>query len=155
MHQSHVSPLLQQLYFPVLFINPHFNSLISYFSLCFHPSNLLISLCLRSVPLGKNPNDGSGAGDYGVPNPGPAFKEVWQVKVWPKGLGQAKNLVGIYRLCLTDKTVNFVKLNSDAAAVVLQLMNVRRCGHSENFFFVEVGRSAVTGPGEFWMQVSL
>lgn len=88
-----------------------------------------------------------------MPSPGPAFKEVWQVKVWPKGLGQAKNLVGIYRLCLTEKTVNFVKLNSDAAAVVLQLMNVRRCGHSENFFFVEVGRSAVTGPGEFWMQV--
>lgn len=101
----------------------------------------------------KNPTDSGEAGDYGVPNPGPAFKEVWQVKVWPKGLGQAKNLVGIYRLCLTDKTVNFVKLNSDAAAVVLQLMNVRRCGHSENFFFVEVGRSAVTGPGEFWMQV--
>ncbi|KAM9836352.1 insulin receptor substrate 1-B [Aulostomus maculatus] len=101
----------------------------------------------------KNPTDNGAAGDYGVPNPGPAFKEVWQVKVWPKGLGQAKNLVGIYRLCLTDKTVNFVKLNSDAAAVVLQLMNVRRCGHSENFFFVEVGRSAVTGPGEFWMQV--
>lgn len=101
----------------------------------------------------KTPTDTSGAGDYGVPNPGPAFKEVWQVKVWPKGLGQAKNLVGIYRLCLTEKTVNFVKLNSDAAAVVLQLMNVRRCGHSENFFFVEVGRSAVTGPGEFWMQV--
>uniref|UniRef100_A0A8C6KD55 Si:ch73-335l21.1 n=6 Tax=Nothobranchius TaxID=28779 RepID=A0A8C6KD55_NOTFU len=101
----------------------------------------------------KNPTDGSASGDYGAPNPGPAFKEVWQVKVWPKGLGQAKNLVGIYRLCLTDKTVNFVKLNSDAAAVVLQLMNVRRCGHSENFFFVEVGRSAVTGPGEFWMQV--
>ncbi|KAM6949329.1 insulin receptor substrate 1-B [Aplochiton taeniatus] len=101
----------------------------------------------------KTPSDDRAVGDYGVPNPGPAFKEVWQVKVWPKGLGQAKNLVGVYRLCLTDKTVNFVKLNSDAAAVVLQLMNVRRCGHSENFFFVEVGRSAVTGPGEFWMQV--
>ncbi|XP_011604992.2 LOW QUALITY PROTEIN: insulin receptor substrate 1-B [Takifugu rubripes] len=101
----------------------------------------------------KNPTEGGALGDYGVPNPGPAFKEVWQVKVWPKGLGQAKNLVGVYRLCLTEKTVNFVKLNSDAAAVVLQLMNVRRCGHSENFFFVEVGRSAVTGPGEFWMQV--
>ncbi|KAI1898802.1 hypothetical protein AGOR_G00076110 [Albula goreensis] len=101
----------------------------------------------------KTPSDNGSGGDYGVPSPGPAFKEVWQVKVWPKGLGQAKNLVGIYRLCLTEKTVNFVKLNSDAAAVVLQLMNVRRCGHSENFFFVEVGRSAVTGPGEFWMQV--
>ncbi|CAG5929205.1 unnamed protein product [Menidia menidia] len=107
----------------------------------------------RANKTGKIPTDSGATSDYGAPNPGPAFKEVWQVKVWPKGLGQAKNLVGIYRLCLTDKTVNFVKLNSDAAAVVLQLMNVRRCGHSENFFFVEVGRSAVTGPGEFWMQV--
>ena len=70
-----------------------------------------------------------------------------------KGLGQTKNLIGIYRLCLTSKTISFVKLNSEAAAVVLQLMNIRRCGHSENFFFIEVGRSAVTGLGEFWMQV--
>lgn len=137
----------------------HFNYLCFLLSSCIlfffssqQPFNVLLFL---SVPEGKNLTDSGAAGDYGVPNPGPAFKEVWQVKVWPKGLGQAKNLVGIYRLCLTDKTVNFVKLNSDAAAVVLQLMNVRRCGHSENFFFVEVGRSAVTGPGEFWMQVSL
>ncbi|XP_051900630.1 insulin receptor substrate 1-B-like isoform X2 [Pristis pectinata] len=85
--------------------------------------------------------------------PGPAFKEVWQVNLRPRGLGQSRNMSGIYRLCLTDKTINLVKLNSDAAAVVLQLMNIRRCGHSDNFFFVEVGRSAVTGPGEFWMQV--
>ncbi|KAJ8276098.1 hypothetical protein COCON_G00078500 [Conger conger] len=101
----------------------------------------------------KVPDDSGSGGEIGSPFLAPAFKEVWQVKVWPKGLGQARNLVGIYRLCLTDKTVNFVKLNSDVPAVVLQLMNVRRCGHSENFFFVEVGRSAVTGPGEFWMQV--
>uniref|UniRef100_A0A8C5GT57 Insulin receptor substrate 1-B-like n=1 Tax=Gouania willdenowi TaxID=441366 RepID=A0A8C5GT57_GOUWI len=93
------------------------------------------------------------SGECSSPSPIPTFKEVWQVKVWPKGLGHARNLVGIYRLCLTDKTVNFVKLNSDVASVVLQLMNVRRCGHSENFFFIEVGRSAITGPGEFWMQV--
>ncbi|XP_007520132.1 insulin receptor substrate 1 [Erinaceus europaeus] len=90
---------------------------------------------------------------YGDVPPGPAFKEVWQVILKPKGLGQTKNLIGIYRLCLTSKTISFVKLNSEAAAVVLQLMNIRRCGHSENFFFIEVGRSAVTGPGEFWMQV--
>ncbi|OXB75769.1 UNVERIFIED_CONTAM: hypothetical protein H355_012278 [Colinus virginianus] len=32
-------------------------------------------------------------------------------------------------------------------------MNIRRCGHSENFFFIEVGRSASIGPGELWMQV--
>ncbi|KAJ8406144.1 hypothetical protein AAFF_G00303750 [Aldrovandia affinis] len=101
------------------------------------------------------PDGGSsetGEDNYGEATPGPAFKEVWQVILKPKGLGQAKNLIGIYRLCLTHKTISLVKLNSDAAAVVLQLMNIRRCGHSENFFFVEVGRSAVTGPGEFWMQ---
>ncbi|KAF7657664.1 hypothetical protein LDENG_00024060 [Lucifuga dentata] len=101
----------------------------------------------------KTPDDYGSSGECSSPSPVPTFKEVWQVKVWPKGLGHARNLVGIYRLCLTDKTVNFVKLNSDVAAVVLQLMNVRRCGHSENFFFIEVGRSAITGPGEFWMQV--
>ncbi|MGH0147434.1 UNVERIFIED_CONTAM: hypothetical protein FKN15_021332 [Acipenser sinensis] len=96
---------------------------------------------------------GEGEENYGEATPGAAFKEVWQVILKPKGLGQTKNLIGIYRLCLTNKTISFVKLNSDAAAVVLQLMNIRRCGHSENFFFIEVGRSAVTGPGEFWMQV--
>ncbi|KAK1787512.1 hypothetical protein P4O66_016008, partial [Electrophorus voltai] len=101
----------------------------------------------------KTPDDFGSGGECGLLSPGPLFKEVWQVKLWPKGLGQARNLIGIYRLCLTDKTVNFVKLNSDVPAVVLQLMNVRRCGHSENFFFIEVGRSAMTGPGEFWMQV--
>ncbi|XP_053363511.1 insulin receptor substrate 1-B [Clarias gariepinus] len=99
-------------------------------------------------------SNGVGDDSYGeTATPGPAFKEVWQVILKPKGLGQIKNLIGVYRLCLTNKTLGFVKLNSDAAAVVLQLMNIRRCGHSENFFFIEVGRSAVTGPGEFWMQV--
>ncbi|XP_060743969.1 insulin receptor substrate 1-B [Tachysurus vachellii] len=98
-------------------------------------------------------SNGTGDDIYGETTPGPAFKEVWQVILKPKGLGQTKNLIGVYRLCLTNKTLGFVKLNSDAAAVVLQLMNIRRCGHSENFFFIEVGRSAVTGPGEFWMQV--
>ncbi|KAM4836032.1 insulin receptor substrate 1 isoform 1-T4 [Thomomys bottae] len=105
--------------------------------------------CSGSSGVGEAGEDLS----FGEAPPGPAFKEVWQVILKPKGLGQTKNLIGIYRLCLTSKTISFVKLNSEAAAVVLQLMNIRRCGHSENFFFIEVGRSAVTGPGEFWMQV--
>ncbi|KAJ8350780.1 hypothetical protein SKAU_G00259100 [Synaphobranchus kaupii] len=37
-------------------------------------------------------------------------------------------------------------------AVYKELMNIRRCGHSDSFFFIEVGRSASTGPGELWMQ---
>ncbi|XP_029436337.1 LOW QUALITY PROTEIN: insulin receptor substrate 1-B-like [Rhinatrema bivittatum] len=93
-------------------------------------------------------------GQYGIPTPGPLFKEVWQVSLRPKGLGQAKNLVGVYRLCLTAKTINFVKLNSDVAAVVLPAHE-----HSEVWplrkttFLLKWARSAVTGPGEFWMQV--
>ncbi|KAG9271154.1 insulin receptor substrate 2 [Astyanax mexicanus] len=81
-----------------------------------------------------------------------AYREVWQVNVKPRGLGQSRNLAGVHRLCLSSRALSFVKLNSDVAAVSLQLMNVRRCGHSDSFFFVEVGRSAATGPGELWMQ---
>ena len=39
------------------------------------------------------------------------------------------------------------------AAVELQLVNIRRCGHTDCFFFMELGRSAVTGAGEMWIQV--
>ncbi|KAJ8348478.1 hypothetical protein SKAU_G00270670 [Synaphobranchus kaupii] len=90
---------------------------------------------------------------YGSVTPGAGFKEVWQVNVKPKGLGQTKNLTGVYRLCLSTKSMHLVKLNSEMPCVNLQLMNIRRCGHSESFFFIEVGRSSSTGPGEIWMQV--
>ncbi|XP_026864516.2 insulin receptor substrate 2-B [Electrophorus electricus] len=90
---------------------------------------------------------------YGTVTPGTVFKEVWQVNVKPKGLGQTKNLTGVYRLCLSAKTIHLVKLNSETPCVNLQLMNIRRCGHSESFFFIEVGRSSSIGPGELWMQV--
>uniref|UniRef100_A0A3P8RLU4 Insulin receptor substrate 2 n=1 Tax=Amphiprion percula TaxID=161767 RepID=A0A3P8RLU4_AMPPE len=90
---------------------------------------------------------------YGVITPVAAtYKEVWQVILKSRGLGQSRNLTGVYRLCLSSRTVSFVKLNSEVASVILQLMNIRRCGHSDSFFFIEVGRSAATGPGELWMQ---
>ncbi|XP_044538827.1 insulin receptor substrate 2-B-like [Gracilinanus agilis] len=82
-----------------------------------------------------------------------AFREVWQVHVKPKGLGQSKNMSGIYRLCLSSKEVHLVRLNAEAPTVQLQLLSIRRCGHSEHFFFLEVGRSSSIGPGEIWMQV--
>ncbi|XP_051983618.1 insulin receptor substrate 2-B-like [Xyrauchen texanus] len=90
---------------------------------------------------------------YGTVTPGTDFKEVWQVNVKPKGLGQTKNLTGVYRLCLSAKSIHLMKLNSETPCVNLQLMNIRRCGHSESFFFIEVGRSSSIGPGELWMQV--
>ncbi|XP_063793359.1 insulin receptor substrate 4 [Pseudophryne corroboree] len=90
---------------------------------------------------------------YGGQRVAPVFKEVWQVNVKPRGLGQSKNLSGVYRLCLSNKAVHLVKLNCEVACVHLLLMNIRRCGHSENYFFIEVGRSSSTGAGELWMQV--
>ncbi|XP_051998341.1 insulin receptor substrate 2-like [Xyrauchen texanus] len=92
--------------------------------------------------------------NYGVtaPQVSATYKEVWQVNLKSKGLGQSRNLTGVYRLCLTTRTISFVKLNTEAASVILQLMNIRRCGHSDSFFFIEVGRSASIGPGELWMQ---
>ncbi|NWX89048.1 IRS2 protein, partial [Nothoprocta pentlandii] len=90
---------------------------------------------------------------YGLVTPAAAaYREVWQVTLKPKGLGQSKNLTGVHRLCLSARTIGFVRLNCELPSVTLQLMNIRRCGHSDSFFFMEVGRSAATGPGELWMQ---
>ncbi|MCJ8747904.1 hypothetical protein PDJAM_G00158760 [Pangasius djambal] len=92
-------------------------------------------------------------GNYGMITPvNAAYKEVWQVNVKSKGLGQTRNITGVYRLCLSSRSISFVKLNTEVSSVSLQLMNIRRCGHSDSFFFIEVGRSASTGPGELWMQ---
>ncbi|KAM4797459.1 insulin receptor substrate 2 [Rhinophrynus dorsalis] len=92
--------------------------------------------------------------NYGLITPAnAAYKEIWQVTLKPRGLGQIKSMIGVYRLCLSARSISFVRLNSETPSVTLQLMNIRRCGHSDNYFFVEVGRSASTGPGEIWMQV--
>ncbi|XP_045444736.1 insulin receptor substrate 2 isoform X2 [Pipistrellus kuhlii] len=110
--------------------------------------------CSASLP-GTLGGSGGGSDDssYGLAaSSAAAYREVWQVNLKPKGLGQSKNLTGVYRLCLSARTIGFVKLNCEQPSVTLQLMNIRRCGHSDSFFFIEVGRSAVTGPGELWMQ---
>ncbi|XP_041472981.1 insulin receptor substrate 1-like isoform X3 [Lytechinus variegatus] len=83
----------------------------------------------------------------------PAFEHVWQVTVKPKGLGSSRQLSGIYRLCLTTSTISLVKMNSENQGLEFSLSAIRRCGHSDCFFFMEVGRQSVTGPGELWMQV--
>ncbi|XP_061463548.1 insulin receptor substrate 2 isoform X2 [Rhineura floridana] len=96
--------------------------------------------------------DGQLSGGGGQPSGVSAYREVWQVTLKPKGLGQSRNLTGVHRLCLAARTVGLVRLNCERPCVTLQLMNIRRCGHSDSFFFMELGRSASTGPGELWMQ---
>nr|XP_060640956.1 insulin receptor substrate 2 isoform X2 [Anolis sagrei ordinatus] len=83
---------------------------------------------------------------------GGSFLEVWQVSVRARGLGQSRGLSGVQRLCLARRSVALVRLKGERPSVALPLMSIRRCGHSDGFFFLELGRSAATGPGELWMQ---
>ncbi|XP_031565638.1 uncharacterized protein LOC116300822 [Actinia tenebrosa] len=77
----------------------------------------------------------------------------WPVTVKPRGLGTSKNLAGSYLLQLANHHLSLVKTPSEELAADFRLMNVRRCGHTDCFFYMEVGRSCSTGAGELWMQV--
>lgn len=83
----------------------------------------------------------------------PSFEHIWQVNVRNRGLASTKNILGSYHLCLTSQVLSLVKLNTEIPEITeFPLMSIRRCGHSYCFFFMELGRSAVTGAGELWMQ---
>lgn len=88
---------------------------------------------------------------------------MWPVTLRPKGLGRTRGLgSGSYRLCLGSGVLSLqrkprVGCSEDARAspqpaLRLSLLSVRRCGHADSFFFLELGRSAPTGPGELWLQ---
>ncbi|XP_068446862.1 insulin receptor substrate 2-B-like [Clinocottus analis] len=82
------------------------------------------------------------------------FKEVWPVTVKPIGLGCSKSLAGESRLCLTATSLILVRLaaGSNLPSVTIPLLSVRRFGHLDGSFYLELGRSAPNGPGEIWME---
>ncbi|XP_037363954.1 insulin receptor substrate 1-like [Talpa occidentalis] len=91
------------------------------------------------------------------------LQDVWPVTLRPKGLGRARGLgSGGYRLCLGSGILSLLReprrreaedaQASPPPALRLSLLSVRRCGHADSFFFLELGRSAPTGPGELWLQ---
>ncbi|XP_050072332.1 mucin-19 [Anopheles maculipalpis] len=93
--------------------------------------------------------------------PKPTFEHVWDVYVQRKGLGDSYGILGTYRLCITDKTLSLVRIGLEftphqekrASNVDFSLASIRRCGHSQRYFYLEVGRSTKTGAGEIWMEV--
>ncbi|XP_056286949.1 insulin receptor substrate 2-A-like isoform X2 [Pseudoliparis swirei] len=82
------------------------------------------------------------------------FKEVWPVTVKPIGLGCSKSLAGESRLCLTATSLVLVRVAacSNLPSVTIPLLSVRRFGHLDGSFYLELGRSAPNGPGEIWME---
>ncbi|XP_055082798.1 uncharacterized protein LOC129456810 [Periophthalmus magnuspinnatus] len=88
--------------------------------------------------------------------PASFFKQVWPVTVKPRGLGRSKALTGEILLCLTASSLVLVRVGHDheLPSVTLPLLAVRRFGHLDGSFFLELGRSAPHGPGEIWMEAS-
>ncbi|XP_028250829.1 insulin receptor substrate 1-B-like isoform X2 [Parambassis ranga] len=87
--------------------------------------------------------------------PLPPSSKVWPVTVKPRGLGSSKSLTGENRLCLTGTSLILVRMGAgkDLPSVMIPLLSVRRFGHLDGLFYLELGRSAPNGPGEIWMEV--
>ncbi|CAH1406439.1 unnamed protein product [Nezara viridula] len=84
----------------------------------------------------------------------PNFEHVWRVTVLSKELGSKKNILGAFLLCLTDQSLTLVKATSDDRyePIEFSLQKIRRCGHFDTFFYMELGQCTVTGAGNLWMQ---
>ncbi|XP_077566076.1 uncharacterized protein LOC144181435 isoform X1 [Stigmatopora nigra] len=86
--------------------------------------------------------------------PAAFFKEVWSVSAKPRGLGRSKSMAGALHLCLTSTSLILVRVSAsvDLPSVTIPLLGVRRFGHLDGSFFLELGRSAPIGPGEIWFE---
>lgn len=82
-----------------------------------------------------------------------ASVSTWPVTIKPRGLGTSRNLSGQYDLQLSNRNLSLVIKDTRELAMEVELVNIRRCGHADCFFFIELGRSAATGAGEMWIQV--
>lgn len=92
-------------------------------------------------------------------SPKPIFEHVWQVQVQRKGLAEEKGLIGSYHVCLTSKSLQLVRIGprtnlgeNRLYSVEFYLTTIRRCGDSQCYFFMEVGRHSAIGAGELWME---
>nr|XP_053637603.1 uncharacterized protein LOC128692436 isoform X2 [Cherax quadricarinatus] len=79
------------------------------------------------------------------------YEHVWLVAVQPRSLGSSKGLAGEHHICLTYKSIALVRVGDCQKKIEFPLNSIRRCGHTGSFFFLGLGRSAVTGAGDIWM----
>lgn len=64
-------------------------------------------------------------------------------------------MVGPHRLCLTSRILTLFRmpLSDPPEFWEFPVMTIRRCGHYNSQFFMEMGRGTVTGAGELWMDL--
>ncbi|KAM7352266.1 insulin receptor substrate 1 chico isoform 2-T13 [Cochliomyia hominivorax] len=84
---------------------------------------------------------------------------VWQVVIQKKGAAEQHNIFGNYHICLTNKCVTFIKIGREknqgdkkCTKIDILLTTIRRCGDSQCYFYMEIGRQSSLGPGELWME---
>ncbi|XP_046801268.1 insulin receptor substrate 1 isoform X3 [Lucilia cuprina] len=89
----------------------------------------------------------------------PNFDYVWQVVIQKKGIAEQHNIFGSYHICLTNKSVTFIKIGREKnvcdkkiTRIEVLLTTIRRCGDSQCYFYMEIGRQSSLGPGELWME---
>lgn len=72
-----------------------------------------------------------------------------------------KGLIGSYHLCLTDKSITLNRYGpattssgeTRRASVDFPMSSVRKGGHLNNLFYMELGRQTALGAGELWLEV--
>ncbi|TMW47298.1 hypothetical protein DOY81_007622 [Sarcophaga bullata] len=89
----------------------------------------------------------------------PQFDYVWQVIIQKKGIAEQHSLFGSYHICLTNKSITFIKIGREKnfsdkkiTRTEILLTTIRRCGDSQCYFYMEIGRQSTVGPGELWME---
>lgn len=71
---------------------------------------------------------------------------MWQVTVLSRGLGGKYLILGnskgidsaVYHLCLTERTLSFIRKDRESPQAELSLSSIRSCGSLKNYFFLEV-----------------
>ncbi|KAG8201785.1 hypothetical protein JTE90_027269 [Oedothorax gibbosus] len=83
----------------------------------------------------------------------PIYQHLWQVVIDKHDLEDDRLSLGPYRVALSSKSLFLIKMNSldENDCFEFLLMSIRRCGHSKDHFFIELGRSSVIGAGEIYM----
>lgn len=87
------------------------------------------------------------------------YEAIFEANLLDKGLAKTMNIQGQYRLALCKESLDLIPLLStpnqiSEQYIELVLRSIRRCGHTDNNFYIESGRHSQIGEGDLWMALS-